>query len=58
MGTNEEMVELDEIGPQLASLVQKIGDLPSNNAKDSLARAGKPDELLIEYLIVKHFTRG
>ena len=40
MGNNEEMVELDEIGPQLASLVVKIGGLPSKNAKDSLARAG------------------
>ena len=40
MGNNEEMVELDEIGPQLASLVVKIGGLPSKNAKDCLARAG------------------
>jgi len=34
------MVELEEIGPQLASLVVKIGGLPSGKAIDSLARAG------------------
>lgn len=34
------MVQLEEIGPQLASLVVKIGGLPSEKAIDSLARAG------------------
>ena len=34
------MVELEEIGPHVASLVVKIGGLPSKVPLDSLARAG------------------